>query len=84
MILSLMNFNPDSHSWTIWKCLVLRDHLGTLGGHSESFGTATWLKNIVRRALDYPLTLLGKGTQLKSIVLKEHLIIPDYLLSYSI
>ena len=80
----LVNFNPDSHSRTIWKCLVLRDHLGTLGGHSESFGTATWLKNIVRKALDYPLAFLGKGTWLKSIVLKERLTIPDYLLRHPV
>jgi len=78
-----MNINPDSHSQTI-RSLILRDRLGTLGDLSESFGTATWLKNIVRRALDYPLTLLGKGTRLKSVVLKEHLIIPDYLLGYSV
>jgi hypothetical protein len=78
-----MNTNPDSHSQTI-RSLILRDRLGTLGDLSESFGTATWLKNIVRRALDYPLALLGKGTRLKSVVLKEHLTIPDYLLGYSV
>jgi hypothetical protein len=58
--------------------------LGTLGDLSESFGTATWLKNIVRRALEYPLALLGKGTRLKSVVLKEYLTIPDYLLNYPV
>ena len=77
-----MNINPDSHSRTIWKSLVLRVRLGTLGDLSESFGTATWLKNIIRRALEYSLVLLEKGTRLKSIVLKKYLIIPDYLFSY--
>jgi hypothetical protein len=79
-----MNFNPDSYSRTIWKYLILRDYLGTLGSYSESFGTATWLKNIIRKALDYPLAFLGKGTWLKSIFLKERLIIPDYLLYYPV
>jgi hypothetical protein len=85
MILSPMNINPDSHSQTI-RILILRDRLGTLGDLSKSFGTATWLKNIVRRALDYPLALLGKGARLKSVVIKEHehLTIPDYLLGYSV
>jgi hypothetical protein len=55
------------------KCFDRSD----LGDLSESFGTATWLKNIVRRAFDYSLTLLREGTRLKSVVLKEHLIIPD-------
>jgi hypothetical protein len=76
-----MNINLDSHSQII-RSLTLRDRLGTLGDLSKSFGTATWLKNIVRKALDYPLALLGKGTWLKSVVLKEHLTIPDYLFSY--
>ena len=49
-----MNTNPDSYSQTI-RSLILRDRLGTLGDLSESFGTATWLKNIVLKALDYPL-----------------------------
>jgi hypothetical protein len=78
-----MNTNPDSHSQTI-RSLILRDRLGTHGDLSKSFGTATWLKTIVRKALDYPLALLGKGTRLKSVVLKEHLTIPDYLLGYSV
>jgi hypothetical protein len=78
-----MNINLDSHSQTI-RSLTLRDRLGTLGDLSKSFGTATWLKNIVRKALDYPLALLGKGTWLKSVVLKEYLTIPDYLLGYSV
>jgi hypothetical protein len=73
MILSIMNINPDSHSRTIWKSLVLRDRLGTRGDLSESFGTATRLKYIVLKALDYPLAFLGKGTWLKSVVLKERL-----------
>jgi hypothetical protein len=79
-----MNINPDSHSRTIWKTLVLRDRLGTLGDLSESFGTATWLKNIILKALDYPLAFLGKGTWLKSIVLKGCLTIPEYLLDYPV
>jgi hypothetical protein len=83
MILSPINTNPDSYSQII-RSLILRDYLGTLGDLSKSFGTTTWLKNIVRRALEYPLTLLGKGTWLKSVVLKEYLIIPNYLLSYSV
>jgi len=78
-----MNTNPDSHSQTI-RSLILRDRLGTLGDLSKSFRTATWLKNIVLKALDYPLALLGKRTWLKSVVLKEHLTIPDYLLGYSV
>jgi hypothetical protein len=78
-----MNTNPDSYSQTI-RSLILRDRLGTLGDLSESFGTAIWLKNIARRALEYPLALLGKGTRLKSVVLKEYLTIPDYVLSYSV
>ena len=56
-----MNTNPDSYSQTI-RSLILRDRLGTLGDLSESFGTATWLTNIVLKALDYPLAFLGKGT----------------------
>ena len=84
MILSPININPGSHSRTIWKCLVLRDRLGTLGDHSESFGTAAWLKDIVRKALDSPLAFLGKGTWLKSVVLKERLTIPDYLLHHPV
>ncbi len=71
MILSPMNINPDSHSPTIWKSFVLRDRLGTLGDLSESFGTATWLENIVLKPFGYPLTFLGEGTWLKSVVLKE-------------
>jgi hypothetical protein len=76
-----MNINPNSHSRIIWKSLVLRVRLGTLGDLSESFRTATWLK-IIRKALGYPLVFLGKGTWPKSVVLKERLIIPDYLLYY--
>ena len=48
----------------------------------ESFGTATWLKNIVLGAFDYLLVFLGKGAWLKNIVLKKRLIIPDYLLDH--
>ena len=77
-----MNFNPNSYSQIIQKYLILRDYLGTLGSYSKSFRTMTQLKNIIRKALDYPLIFLRKGTQLKSIVLKEYLIIPDYLLRY--
>jgi hypothetical protein len=76
-----MSINPDSHSRTIWKSLVLRVRLGTLGDLSESFGTTTWLK-IIRKALGYPLAFLGKGTWLKNVVLKERLTIPNYLLNY--
>jgi hypothetical protein len=83
MILLPINTNPDSYSQII-RSLILRDCLGTLGDLSKSFGTAIWLKNIIRRALDYLLVLLGKGTRLKSIILKEYLIIPDYLLGYSV
>ena len=79
-----MNIDSDSHSRTIWKSLVLRDHLGTLGYLVESFGTATWLKNIVPKALGYLLTFLGKGTWLKSVVLDERLIVPDYLLNHPV
>jgi hypothetical protein len=79
-----MNINPDSHSRTIWKSLVLRDHLRTCGHISESFGAATWLKNIVLKALGYPLTLLGKGTWLKCVVLKECLTIPNNLLDHPV
>jgi hypothetical protein len=82
MILSPMNINPDSHSRRIWKSLVLRVRLGTLGD-PESFGTATWPK-IVRKALGYPLAFLGKGTWLKSTVLKERLTIPDCLLRHPV
>ena len=39
----------------------------TLGDLSESFGTTTWLENIVRKALDYPLAFLGKRAWLKSV-----------------
>ena len=60
--------------------LVLRDRLGTLGDLSESFRTATWLKNIVLKALGYLLAFLRKGTWLKSVVLEERLTVPDYLL----
>ena len=56
---------------TIWEPAV-----------SESFGTATWLKNIVLKAFGDPLAFLGKGTWLKSIVLKKHLAIPDYFFDY--
>jgi hypothetical protein len=35
-------------------------------------------------ALDLPLALLGKGTWLKSIVLKERLKILDYLLHHPV
>jgi hypothetical protein len=37
---------------------------------------------MVLKALGYLLTFLGKGTWLKSIVLKERLTIPDYLLDH--
>ena len=84
MILSPMNINPDSHSRTIWKSLVLRVRLGTLGDLSESFRTTAWLKNIALTALGYLLTFLGEGTWLKSIVLKERLTIPDYLLHHPV
>jgi WD40 repeat protein len=66
MILSPVNINPDSRSRTIWKSLVLRDGLGTLG-ISEPFGTTTRLKNIVPKALNYLLAFLGKGTWLESV-----------------
>jgi len=83
-ILSPMNINPDSHNRTIWKSLVLRDRLGTPGDLFESFGTATWLENIVLKILGYPLTFLGKGTWLKSVLLKERLTIPEYLLHHPV
>jgi hypothetical protein len=51
---------------------------------SKSFGTTTWLKNIVLKALDYPLAFLRKGTWLKSVVVKERLTIPDYLLDHPV
>ena len=81
MILSPVNINPDSRSRTIWKSLVLRDGLGTLG-ISEPFGTTTRLKNIVPKALNYLLAFLGKGTWLESVVLKERLTTPNYLLDH--
>jgi hypothetical protein len=77
MILSPININPDSHSWRIWN-------LGNPWLSLESFGTATWLKNMVLKALGYLLTFLGKGTWLKSVVLKERLTIPDYLLDHPV
>jgi hypothetical protein len=52
-------------------------------GTSESFGTATWLENIVLKTLGYPLAFLGK-TWLKSVVLKERLTVPEYLLYYPV
>jgi hypothetical protein len=67
---------PDLHGWTIWKTLVLRSHLTTLGYLPESSGTAAWLKT-----LGY-LAFLGKGIWLKSMILKECLTIPDYTLDY--
>ena len=79
-----MNINLDSHSWTIWKSLVLRDRLRTRGHISESFGTTTWLKNIVLKALDDPLAFLGKGAWLKSVVLEERLTVPNYLLDHPV
>jgi hypothetical protein len=79
-----MNINPNSYSRTIWKSLILRDGLRTLSDLSKSFGNATWLKNIILKALDYPLTFLGKGTWLKGVVLKERLTIPDYLLHHPV
>jgi hypothetical protein len=82
MILLPININPDSYSRRIWKSLVLRVRLGTLGD-PESFGTATWPK-IIRKALGYSLAFLGKGTWLKSTILKECLIISDYLLYYPV
>jgi hypothetical protein len=39
---------------------------------------------MVLKALGYLLTFLGKGTWLKSVVLKERLTIPDYLLDYPV
>jgi hypothetical protein len=42
----------------IW---LFRDHLGNLGNLLGSFGTATWLKSIVLKALDYLLAFLGEG-----------------------
>jgi hypothetical protein len=66
----------------VWKRLAPRDCLGTVGHLSESFRTATWLKNIVLKALDYPLAFLGKGAWLKSIIPKERLTIPDYFLNH--
>jgi hypothetical protein len=84
MISSPMDINPDSHSRTIWKSLVLRGRLGTLGNLFKSFGTVTWLADIIPKALAYPLTFLGKGTWLKSVVLKERLTIPNYLFYYPV
>jgi hypothetical protein len=51
---------------------------------SESFRTATWLKNIVLKALGYLLAFLRKGTWLKSVVLEERLTVPDYLLDHPV
>jgi hypothetical protein len=79
-----MKINPNSHSQTIWKTLVLRCHLRTLGYPPKSFGTATWLKNIAVKAPDYLLAFLGKGAWLKSVVLKERLTIPDHLLDHPV
>ena len=81
MILLPINTYPSSHSQII-RSLILRDYLETLGDFSKSFRTITQLKNIIQRALNYPLILLRKGTQLKNIILKERLIIPNYLLYY--
>jgi hypothetical protein len=39
---------------------------------------------MVLKALGYLLTFLGKGTWLKSIVLKERLTILDYLLDHPV
>jgi hypothetical protein len=52
--------------------------------NTESFRTATWLKNIVLKALGYLLAFLRKGTWLKSVVLEERLTVPDYLLHHPV
>jgi hypothetical protein len=51
---------------------------------SEPFRTATWLENIALTALGSLLAFLGRGVWPKSVVLKERLTIPDYLLNHSI
>jgi hypothetical protein len=79
-----MENNSDSFSWMIWKSLVLKAHLGTLGYAPESFRTMTSLKNIVLKTFNDLLALFRKGAWLKSVVLKERLTIPNYLLRHPV
>ena len=83
MGLSSINTNLDSLSQTTCKSLVLSVDLRTLSRPPESFRTATWLKSIVPKTLDYLPTFVRR-TRLKSIAFKERLTVPDHLLDYPV
>jgi hypothetical protein len=48
-----MRTTLDPHGRTIWKTLVLRSYLATLGYLPESSGTVAWLKRNFLKTLSY-------------------------------